>query len=49
MSLVSFYILRKHQKTRGFLIFSGGIERDSGMKWAKVTAQELLLSRKLTE
>ena len=40
---------QKTSETRGFLIFSGGIERDSGMKWAKVTAKELLLSRKLTE
>ena len=27
MPLVSFYIPWKHQKTFGFLIFSGGIER----------------------
>ena len=28
MPLISFYTPRKHQKTRGFLMFSGGIERD---------------------
>ena len=28
MPLVSFYTPEKHQKTRGILIFSGGIERD---------------------
>ena len=28
MLLVSFYTPRKHQKTTGFLIFSGSIERD---------------------
>ena len=28
MPLVSFYALSKHQKTRGFPMFSGGIERD---------------------
>ena len=28
MLLVSFYTPKKYQKTRGFLIFSGGIERD---------------------
>ena len=27
-SLVSFYIPWKHQKTFGFLMFSGGLERD---------------------
>ena len=31
ISLVSFYTPWKYQKMRGFLIFSGGIERDSGM------------------
>ena len=28
MPLVFLYTPRKHQKTSGFLIFSGGIERD---------------------
>ena len=28
MSLASFYTPWKHQKTSGFLMFSGGIERD---------------------
>ena len=28
MPLVSFYTAWKHQKTSGFLMFSGGIERD---------------------
>ena len=33
MSLVCFYTPWKRQKTSGFLMFSGGIERDSSMKW----------------
>ena len=33
MPLISFYTPWKHQKTRCFLMFSGGIERDSSMKW----------------
>ena len=33
MRLVSFYILWQHQKTRGFVMVSGGIERD---KWHEV-------------
>ena len=33
MPLVSFYTPWKHQKTSDFLMFSGGIERASGMKW----------------
>ena len=34
MSLVSFYTAWKYQKTSGFLIFSGGIERETNdMKW----------------
>ena len=37
MSLVSFYTPWKHQKTEGFLMFSGGIEETSGIKWVKVT------------
>ena len=28
MALVTFYIPWKYEKTRGFLMFSGGIERD---------------------
>ena len=28
MPLVSFYTPRKHQKTFGFLMFSGGLEKD---------------------
>ena len=28
MPLISFHAPLKHQKTRGFLMFSGGIERD---------------------
>ena len=35
MPLISFYTPWKNQKTKGFLIFSGGIERDRGMKWVK--------------
>ena len=37
MRLVSFYTPWKHQKTKGFLMFSGGLERDRGMKWVKQT------------
>ena len=33
MPLISFYSHWKHQKIRAFLMFSGGIERDHGMKW----------------
>ena len=33
MWLVSFCTPWKHQKIKGFLMFSGGIERASGMKW----------------
>ena len=33
MLLISFYTPWKHQKTEGFLMFSGGIETDRGMKW----------------
>ena len=33
MPLVSLYTPRKNQKTRGLLMFSGGIERKRGMKW----------------
>ena len=38
MLLVSFYTSWKYQKTRGFLIFSGGIERDQcrDMCWKKL-------------
>ena len=32
MPLVSFDTSWKQQKTKNFLMFSGGIERDSGMK-----------------
>ena len=32
MPLISFYIPWKHQKTSGFLVFSGGTEEISGMK-----------------
>ena len=35
MPLVSFYTPWKHQKTKGFLMFSRGIERDREMKWVK--------------
>ena len=28
IALISFYTPRKHQKTRDFLMFSGGTERD---------------------
>ena len=35
MPLISFYTPWKNQKTKGFLIFSRGIERDRGMKWVK--------------
>ena len=35
MPLVSFYAPWKHQKTFGFLMFSGGIEKDRGIKWVK--------------
>ena len=43
MSLISFYTLWKHEKTRGFLVFSGGIERDKwhDMGWWQVTAWNL--------
>ena len=33
--LVSFYTPWKHQKTSGFLIFSGDIEREQCMEWVK--------------
>ena len=33
MAAVSFYTPWKHQKNGGFLMFSGGARRDSGMKW----------------
>ena len=33
MSLVSFDSVRKHQKIKGFLIFSGVLKETSGMKW----------------
>ena len=35
MQLVSFYIPWKHQKTRGFLMFTGRVERD---KWKQQIA-----------
>ena len=35
MPLVTFYTPWTHQKTSGFLICSGGIERASDMKWIK--------------
>ena len=35
MALVSFYTPLKHQKTRCFLMFSGGIERELLHKWIK--------------
>ena len=35
MQLVSFYNPWKHQKTRGFLMFTGGVERD---KWKQQIA-----------
>ena len=34
-----FYSLRKHQKTRGFLIFSGYKEIENDLKWVKVIAE----------
>ena len=35
MPLISFDTPQKHQKTRGFLMFSGVIKGVSGMKWVK--------------
>ena len=35
MPLISFYTSWKYQKTRGFLMFSGGRKKDRGMKWVK--------------
>ena len=37
MPLVSFDTLRKHQKTFGFLMFSGGIERD---QWHEMVQEQ---------
>ena len=39
MPLASFYNPWKHQKTRGLIMFSGGIERDRGMKVWKTCHQ----------
>ena len=36
--MVSFYTPRKHQNTRGFLMFSGGIERD---QWHEMSLERL--------
>ena len=36
MPLISFYTPWKHQKNKGFQMFSGGIERDRGTKWFNV-------------
>ena len=33
--MFNFYNPRKHKKTRGFLMFSGGIEVEIGWKWVK--------------
>ena len=38
MSLVSFYNPSKHQKTRGFFMFSGGVERD---QWHEMEKRRL--------
>ena len=35
MVVVFFYTPWKHQKTRGFLMFSGVLKETSGMKWVK--------------
>ena len=43
MQLVSFYTPWKHQKTRGFLMFAGGVERD---KWKQ---QIVIRKKKLGE
>ena len=41
MPLVSSYTPWEHQETKGFLIFSGGIERDQGhvmgLVWTQLT------------
>ena len=42
MPLVSFYIPWKHQKTSGFLMFSGGIERDQWHEMDQCTKTRLL-------
>ena len=46
MPLVSFYAPCKYQKTRGFLMFSRGMERETdGIKW--VNFQTMILTYKL--
>ena len=39
MSLIPFDTPRKHQKTRGFLTFSGGIKRDQWHEMGKNVSQ----------
>ena len=44
-SMISFYIPCKRQQTFGFL-FSGGTERENGMKWIKIYTAFLEISQK---
>ena len=46
MSLVSFYTPWKHQKTSGFLMFSGGIEKEH---WHEMSSWSILGSYHLTK
>ena len=41
MPLIFFYTPGKHQEATRFVIFSGGIERDRGMKWINVYLQQI--------
>ena len=43
MPLGSFFTPWKHQKTSGFLMFLGGIESGSGMKWVITNSLEIWL------
>ena len=36
--LIYFYTPWKHQKTSGFLMFPGGVEETSGMKWVNLSS-----------
>ena len=47
MPLVSFCNSWKNQKTICFLLFSGGMEKDLGMKWFKLIACLILVSNDL--